>query len=111
MSHYTITDIQYQRNGVSGEGFFSVAVDYSETPRGQKTHLIAVMPHKYDEVTDTHRTEPEYTYVIDPLNLDSGWRGDNFGRALCGVVDENSNAAFPTLYPEARKVLPIRIKD
>lgn len=110
MANYTITDIQYQRNGSSGEGFFSVAVDYSDTPRGQKTHLIAIMPQKYDEGTGTYRCEPAYTYVIDPLDLASGWRGDNFGLALCEVVDENSNAAFPDLYPEARKVLPLRIK-
>lgn len=106
-STYIIKSLNYQRNGVGGESFFQLEFDLIES--GQTHSLIAVIPQKYSEAKDDHETQPEYTYVIDPENMRSGWRGDRIGYALCGWVDANQESAWPTLYPEKANVFPVRI--
>lgn len=105
---YTIKSLDYQRNGVSGEGFFYVTFDFKE--EGRKHSLIAILPQKYNEDTETHETQPEYTYVIDPENLESGWRGDRMGYILCPWVNAHENSAWPTLYPEDADIFPVKLE-
>lgn len=105
---YTIKSLHYQRNGVGGEGFFYVAFDFKED--GRKHSLIAVMPHRYLEESEAHQIQPEYTYIIDPENLESGWRGDRMGYVLCPWVDANKDAAWPSLYPETAKLFPVKLR-
>lgn len=104
---YTIKSLDYQRNGSSGEGFFYVTFDFKEA--GRKHSLIAIMPDKYIEERDSYGLQPEYTYVIDPENLESGWRGDRMGHTLCPWVESHREAAWPTLYPEEANVFPVKL--
>lgn len=103
--YLTITELSYQRNGIAGEGFYIVRFEHRETPRAKEVdHLIATIG--FD---DEGNASAETTRVIDPNDLSRHWRGDNFGYVLGPWVDENSKAAWPTLYVEAVKVLPAKV--
>lgn len=107
--HITIHALEYNRNGVSGEGFWSVEFDLSETARGEKTRLIAVMPEIYFEEEDAHHTDATRTYVINPGDIRHNYRGDNIGAVLGPWVNANNDAAWPDLYPETKKIFPAKL--
>lgn len=107
MSTYIIISLAYQRNGMSGEGFFQV--EFVLTEDGRSTALIAVMPDRYDEETEEHSVSPTHTYVINPSDKDSHWRGDRIGSLLCPWVEANRDAAFPSLYPETVSLFPAEV--
>lgn len=60
-----VLEVDYQRNGISGEGFHVVRF------RFQDHELLGVV---FDE--------PKHVAVIDPTDLASHWRGDNFEAGL-----------------------------
>lgn len=71
----------YQRNGISGEGFFSCRV-HLPAPIAQ-TLFVTI---GYDE--DGERLDPSNCRVVDPFDLTSHWRGDQFGDELIPLLDE-----------------------
>lgn len=72
---YIINEVNSQRNGVSGEGFFVVKFSYMEIEKdggiGSRDELMAVMFN-----------DPSRTAIIDPNDLNSHWRGDMFAPTL-----------------------------
>lgn len=76
-----VEDISYQRNGISGEGFYQLEFTYwyAAKSRGAK-RLNAVL-----------FTTPKHCAVINPLDIEDHWRGDNFEdkfRPLIPMWDE-----------------------
>lgn len=77
VTRYIIREIDSQRNGVSGEGFYVVRFTYmvgeveNHEILGKREELIAVLFH-----------DAERTAIIDPENLGSHWRGDMFATTL-----------------------------
>ena len=68
MSAIRIKKLNYQRNGVSGEGFYQMLLDYDEYK-----NIIATFPVTNEDqsiVLDSCR-------VTDPNNLDNAFRGDD----------------------------------
>lgn len=82
ITRLVITDIDSQRNGVAGEGFYVVKFTYyvgelhGDVVWGQREELLGVL-----FPSDSSRTA-----IIDPLNLASHWRGDRFADALRKAV-------------------------
>lgn len=68
-----VTEIDYQRNGVSGEGFFVLRFQCSSSP---ERPLIGIV---FDEA-------PRHVAVIDPYNLAEHFRGDVFEQGLRQAV-------------------------
>lgn len=72
----TATEVTYQRNGISGEGFHVVKFGYvGEMP---PVTLIGVV---FDA--------PKTIAILDPLDLANHWRGDNFETALREIIEES----------------------
>lgn len=74
-TEYIATEVTYQRNGVSGEGFHVVKFTKTGSGSDGSGSLIGVIFEASKHVA-----------VIDPLNLDSHWRGDNFEAGLREVI-------------------------
>ena len=77
---YKIKKINYQRNGIAGEGFWSIEFITKEN----KKRLIGI-------INDNDlRKKDGYTrfYVVNPKNIFQGWRGDNFGAELVPIIRE-----------------------
>lgn len=78
ISRIIITEIDSQRNGVAGEGFYVVKFSYyfgelhGDVVWGQREELVGIL-----FPSDSSRTA-----IIDPANLKSHWRGDHFASAL-----------------------------
>ena len=71
--------LRYHRNGVAGEGFFLVAFAIG---RGKsRQDLLA-----------TVFEEPGCCAVIDPADLASRWRGDDFEPALRAAIEQQMAA-------------------
>lgn len=105
----TINSVNYQRNGISGEGFFTLGIHEEECG-----DLVAVIPGTWDEDKKATWYDPSRVFVLNPARLDEGYRGDNFGALLCPWLedDNNSNAAWPNLaniLPEPPTALPVTI--
>ncbi len=73
-----IKKINYQRNGVGGEGFWSIEFITKEN----KKRLIGIIN------AEDLRKEDGNTrfYVVNPKNIFQGWRGDNFGVYLVPII-------------------------
>lgn len=86
ISRLVITEIDSQRNGVAGEGFYVVKFTYylgtlhGDVVWGQREELLAVL-----FPSDSSRTA-----VIDAENLASHWRGDHFATALRNAVSKHA---------------------
>ena len=76
-----IQTVSSHRNGVSGEGFHLVAFTFTETDQGggETTSLLATV---FD--ADKH------VAVIDPTDLESKWRGDQFENELRDAIEESN---------------------
>jgi len=68
---YTVTEVSFQRNGVSGEGFYTLAFFGRNV-----ANLMAV-------VFDAPRT----VAVFEPMNLASHYRGDVFEPGLREAIE------------------------
>ena len=65
---------EYHRNGVGGEGFYTVA--FTLTEYNETTELIAVIPSALRDYDLNDGGIP--CYIINPANpLTSKWRGDS----------------------------------
>lgn len=126
MTTYTITAVEFHRNGVGGRGFFNVALtmtsDGWHDPDGDgiKTHeLLAIIPSDVFEDDETNPLTPERirkgfseVFVVQPDDFRNNWRGDVIGHAIIPALwGHISKVAFPTLYPDAQTVLPIVVNE
>lgn len=78
-----IKSVNYQRNGVAGEGFFAVRFDWKDE-LGKNRRMIATVFVDEDENGDYLGSE--YYGVVDidePLEC---WRGDNFVAVLFPAI-------------------------
>jgi hypothetical protein len=71
----TILEQDYQRNGVSGKGFYSFRIRTVED--GETRTLLATIEGTEDDELDARTCR-----VVDPLDLSAHWRGDSIGDAL-----------------------------
>src|SRR4030067_14727 len=67
----------YQRNGVSGEGFFSAMIDFKEDKTANKGFLITFTVDEITQAPDRYNCR-----VIDPQNPRRAWRWDVFADEL-----------------------------
>ena len=96
----------YQRNGMSGTGFF--VADITLKDRGvPPINLLAVLSTGHGD--DPDGVDPYECYVIDPTDLDNHWRGDNIGVALVPLVREHENACWPMQHPVEAARLPVTV--
>jgi hypothetical protein len=73
----TAREVTYQRNGMSGKGFNVVRFTLHQDP---------AMPDGDIELLGVVFKDSNFVAVIDPVDLDSHWRGDNFENGLREVV-------------------------
>lgn len=66
----TVKEIAWHRNGISGAGFYLVRFTFSDAQFTDEPLLATVFP------------EPGHVAVINPTNVESKWRGDNFEAEL-----------------------------
>lgn len=88
--------VNYQRNGVSGRGFFTV--DFRTRWKGGRKmdRLIAIVPSPATDAegNDTTKLDDEYgveCFVIDPDNIGFGFRGDSFAPAVRKAIADYRN--------------------
>jgi len=78
-----VKKIEYNRNGVSGEPFFSVRFTYQDDgvyTKGTKFNLIGIIAEDDVDLEDGYKR----FYVVSPKNISDNWRGDQ----LAGNVIE-----------------------
>lgn len=78
-------EIEYQRNGISGEGFYQARFDWKEPGEQWQKDFIATfrpLEIKTPKGMYSSAVDIESTRVVDPLDLSQKWRGDHFGYAL-----------------------------
>ena len=75
---YKVKKINYQRNGIIGEGFWSIEFITKEN----KKRLIGVVN------AEDLKKEDGFSrfYVVNPKNIFQGWRGDTIGAALVPII-------------------------
>jgi hypothetical protein len=90
-----VTNVNYQRNGISGEGFFML--NFTASPDDEKQDFLCVIFPNYDE---NGNVESEGNPKIAIMNYDENreidfkgcWRGDHFQdvilEALRGYEDD-----------------------
>lgn len=71
-SKWLVREIDYQRNGVSGEGFYVVSF----------RRLHSDGPILWGIVFEN----PKHVAVVDPMDIRSHWRGDQFEAGLREVT-------------------------
>lgn len=75
-----VTEIDFQRNGVSGESFYVCRFMSSESP---ERPLIGIV---FDD--------RKYVAVIDPENLTQHWRGDYYEDGLRAAIEANQDVIW-----------------
>ena len=123
----TITNIQYHRNGVSGDGFFAVYFDQpGQKDQSTTDHLVAVVPaylvpernEDGEEYQDSKKLREarhvavgeKDLYVLNLTDPDEKYRGDWYWEHLLTVLDQHHRAAWPGLYPKEVAKLPVIIE-
>lgn len=76
-----VTFIQYQRNGISGEGFFHVGFRPTDEPN--RALQAVVLSKDADE-----RLGAVGSFVFDPADPSFHWRGDYFAGELRAAVED-----------------------
>lgn len=71
-----VVEIDYQRNGICGEGFFVLRFQCSDAP---ERPLLGIITAYEDDLVGFYG-------VIDPNDLRSHWRGDHFEAGLRAAV-------------------------
>ena len=94
-----IDGIDFQRNGISGQGFYQVFFRYSEKGIPEK-NLIGIL-------TD----DKTYCFVVDPSDIESHWRGDNFESELRKAIVNHYAKKYGRSYEEQITVLNHDSKD
>lgn len=87
-----IKEVQFQRNGISGEPFHAVWFTLRE--EGKTHNLIAVLSDNKGGC-----------FVIDPLAPESHWRGDNFEPDMRYAIVSWYGKKYSLVYTEAKKQL------
>ena len=77
----SILEKSYQRNGISGDGFEVYRI------RSDGETLIATIT--YADGPGGERLDPTTCRVVDPLDLQSHYRGDVIGDALLDAIAES----------------------
>lgn len=86
--HYVAVSVDYQRNGVCGNGFWTVGfVGPDEQPR------IGIYFGSFDESVEVDDGDAYYA-VVTPYDLSQHWRGDHFVDALKGVIRDCMEEVF-----------------
>lgn len=80
-SRCRVIEIDFQRNGVYGMGFFVLRFQCSAWP---ERPLVGVV-FDYDEEDDAVPLNPR-TAVMDPCDLTAHWRGDVFDAGLRDAI-------------------------
>ena len=94
-----IDGISYQRNGISGEGFYQVFFRFSEKGIAER-NLIAVLTG-----------DKTYCFVIDPLDIEDHWRGDNFESDLRKSIVNYYAKKYDCSYEEKREHMNMESND
>ena len=77
----TIKDLSYQRNGICGNGFFQVLFDLRGD--GETTYgLIATFETNDDEGEKKETINGTNCRVVEPLDFECHWRGDEIADTL-----------------------------
>jgi hypothetical protein len=82
LARYVIHEIDFQRNGVSGEGFYVVRFWYTEIENAYE----GLSEHTEHKLIGVLFNDPSCTAIVDPADLQSHWRGDRFATALREAV-------------------------
>ena len=93
------TPFEYHRNGVAGDGFYTVKFRYADE------EFVAVLASAsfYDDSVKTERSHV-YTYVVNPDNLAETMRGhDFFGPALVRALNAWTKREHTARYGEKAK--------
>jgi hypothetical protein len=80
-------EISYHRNGVAGAPFYSVRFIFRDERK--KPHLlIGIVEDRQDDAWREFKASDAFVAVIDPRNLDSKWRGDEFAEVLWNEISK-----------------------
>lgn len=87
MGKLKFIELNYQRNGVTGDGFFQVKFTNSEYPEGL---FIATFETNDGEENGKPRDtiESNNCRVTNIRDFSSGWRGDNLSSDIQEMLDE-----------------------
>lgn len=85
-----VVSVNYQRNGIAGEGFFAVRFDWKDE-RGAIRQMIATVFPEYNDDGVTI-VGSEYYGVVDINEPTACWRGDNFIGSLLDAIIEHQRA-------------------
>lgn len=78
-----IREIDYQRNGISGEGFFQIIFDWNDLDEnGSESGTGFIATFKSKECRALDHVDIPSTRVISPMDFHNAWRGDNFGYGI-----------------------------
>jgi len=103
----TIRKLDYQRNGISGEGFFQALIDFKEKD-DSGTGLIATFETKADEDGNEIGVNQITTRVIDPLDFNRHWRGDSLGYDIEAALNKLKTEFKVEGYYDIKEVLNLR---
>ena len=91
--HYMVVspyEMSYQRNGVSGNGFFVLRLYVTEYFEGDVDNvddsLIAVVFDYHEWAEDPSKFRNTNVAVMDPYDLDRHYRGDNFAAGIYETI-------------------------
>ena len=99
---YTILSVDYQRNGITGQGFYDVRFVFEE--EGERPQfLIAIIesssipdeavPWRKFGPIDYSKLDGTHTYIIDPMDTRNHWRGDRVGFEIVKFLARHDGAA------------------
>jgi hypothetical protein len=99
---YTILSVDYQRNGVSGQGFYDVRFILEQ--EGDRPQFLAAIiesgsipddavPWRKFGAIKWHIIDGTHTFVIDPMNPTSHWRGDRVGAPILRFLARHDGCA------------------
>ena len=94
-----VDGIDFQRNGISGEGFYQVFFRYSDKGIPERK-LIGVITG-----------DKTYCFVIDPSDIENHWRGDNFESDLRKSIVNHYAKKYGRSYEEEREIMNRESKD
>lgn len=80
-----VESVVYNRNGVSGYGFYSVKFT-SVIENGEKVNFIAVVDVRDADANGKTIFDESAVYVITPNEIESCWRGSYFADAVIKAI-------------------------
>lgn len=78
-----VTEIDYQRNGVGGQGFWVLRFQCSESPEAPLVGIV--FDYDPEDPNPSEYYNPA-TAVLSPDDLTRHWRGDNFNEGLRDAI-------------------------